>query len=214
MRELICSYLRVSTANQRDEQTIETQRYALDRYCELYGIQVDRRFEDDGVSGGIEIHKRPKGSELYKLISAGSVKCLLLFHADRIGRDTIDSLLFHRLAESQGTRIIGTADGTDTAREGSVFTTEMRAVVAAELRRDCTRRTKNGLRRRAREGKISTHAPFGYLIEDGRLVIDESKAEIVAQVFAKVVLGERTGDIVKWLNESNAPSPRGKGWRH
>ena len=117
MRDLICSYLRVSTANQRDEQTIETQRYALDRYCELYGIQVDRRFEDDGVSGGIEIHKRPKGSELYKLISAGSVKCLLLFHADRIGRDTIDSLLFHRLAESQGTRIIGTADGTDTARE-------------------------------------------------------------------------------------------------
>lgn len=214
MKELICSYLRVSTANQRDAETIETQRYALDRYCELYSIQVDRRFEDDGVSGGIEIHKRPDGRELYKLINTGSVKTLLLFHADRIGRDTIDSLLFHRLAESQGTRIIGTADGTDTGREGSVFTTEMRAVVAAELRRDCSRRTKSGLRRRASEGKVSTHPPFGYSVEGGRLVVDEPKAEIVAQMFARMAHGERTGDIVNWLNESNAPSPRGKGWRH
>ena len=87
-------------------------------------------------------------------------------------------------------------------------------MVAAELRRDCTRRTKNGLRRRASEGKISTHAPFGYSIEDGRLVIDEPKAEVVAQMFARVVRGERVGDVVKWLNESNSLSPRGKGWRH
>lgn len=214
MKELICSYLRVSTANQRDEQTIETQRYSLDRYCEANGVQVDKRFEDDGVSGGIEIHKRPSGGELYKLISSGSVKCLLLFHADRIGRDTIDSLLFHRLAETQGARIIGIADGTDTNREGATFTTEMRAVVAAEYRRDCTRRTKAGLRRRAAAGKISTRPPFGYSVRDGRLVIDEPKAEIVARVFARAALGERTRDIVRWLNESSAASPLGRGWRH
>jgi site-specific DNA recombinase len=216
MSDLICSYLRVSTANQRDEQTIETQRYALDSYCELHGIQIDPsfRFEDDGVSGGIEIHKRPRGGELYKLINSGAVNCLLLFHADRIGRDTIDSLLFHRLAETQGTRIIGIADGTDTGREGSVFTTEMRAVVAAEYRRDVVRRTRAGLRRRAAAGKISTNPPFGYLLDDGHLVVDEHKAEIVTRVFAKAARGDRTRDIVQWLNESNAPSPRGKGWRH
>lgn len=214
MQRLIVSYLRVSTANQRDEQTIETQRYTLDRYCELYGIKVDKRFEDDGVSGGVEIHKRPSGADLYRLISSGCVDRLLLFHADRIGRDTIDSLLFHRLAESHGTIILGVADGTNTANEGSVFTTEMRAVVAAEMRRDCTRRTKAGLRRRASEGRISTKPPYGYQVKDGKLVIDEIRAEIVAQMFARLIRGERTRDIVLWLNESNAPSPRGKGWRH
>lgn len=216
MKELICAYLRVSTAQQRDEQTIASQRHALNQYCQLHGIEIDPRFrfEDDGVSGGTEIHKRPRGSELYGLVSTGKVKLLLLFHADRIGRDTIDSLLFHRLAESQGTRIIGIADGTDTQREGSTFVNEMRSVIAAELRRDCARRVKAGLRRRASEGKISTKPPFGYTVVDGRLIIDESRSHVIRHIFERVARGERTRDIVHSLNETHALSPRGNGWRH
>jgi site-specific DNA recombinase len=208
------SYLRVSTANQRDAETIETQRYALARYFEQNDIKPQFQFEDDGVSGGIEIHKRPKGSELYRLVSNGHVKRLFVFSLDRIGRDTIDGLLFLRLAENCGTQIIGISDGTDTTREGSTLETELKTVISAQYKRDCTRRTKAGLRRRASEGRISTHAPFGYLITDGRLVIDEPKAEVVARIFAKAASGERTREVVKSLNESNAPSPRGKGWRH
>lgn len=213
MRQLTVSYLRVSTANQRDADTIATQRHALASYCEANSITVDQSFEDDGVSGGVEFGKRPSGGELFKLISSGRVKTLLLFHADRIGRDAIDSLLFHRLAENLGVAIIGVADGTDTRREGAALTTEIKTIIAAEYRRDCTRRTKAGLRRRAANGKISTHPPFGYVAQNGFLVIDEPRAEIVRQMFARVAQGERTRAVVQWLNERNAPSPRGNGWR-
>lgn len=211
---LTVSYLRVSTIKQREEETIETQRFVLQNYADTNGITIDRQFEDDGVSGGIEIHKRPEGSELYNLISTGTVKRLLLFHSDRVGRDTVDTLLFHRHAEINGTQILGIADGTDTSREGSKLMTEIKAVIAAEYRRDCSRRTTAGLRRRAAAGKISTAPPFGYKVEDGFLVIDEDKASVVKRIFTEYASGRKTVDIISDLNNEERLSPRGNGWRH
>jgi site-specific DNA recombinase len=210
------SYLRVSTAQQRDAETIETQRYILERHFELHGIAVPDglRFEDDGVSGGIEIHKRPSGQQVYSLISSGKVKRLFLFHSDRVGRDTIDTLLFHRLAENHGTQIIGIADGTDTFREGSILTTEIRAVIAAEYRRDASRRTTAGLRRRVAAKKITTRPPFGYTSEDGFLFVNPEQADVLARAFLEFAKGRRTKDIVSDLNREGAISPRGNGWRH
>jgi site-specific DNA recombinase len=215
MRSLDVSYLRVSTANQRDAETIETQRHALTRYFEQHGIKPQHQFEDDGVSGGIEVHRRPQGSKLYQLIDEGHVNRLFVFSLDRIGRDTIDTLLFLRLTENHGTRVIGISDGTDTARHGSTLETEIRAVIGAQYKRDCTQRTKAGLRCRAAEdGKISTRPPFGFRSEDGRMVVDDAKAEVMKAIFKDVARGIKTKEIVTRLNESCAPSPTGRGWRH
>jgi len=216
MRDLDISYLRVSTQRQREEETIETQRFVLDQYFEQHRISMpkDARFEDDGVSGGIEVHKRPSGKVVYNLIASGRVRRLFLFHSDRVGRDTIDTLLFHRLAENNHTQIIGIAEGTDTFREGSILTTEMRAVMAAELRRDCSRRTRAGLRRRVSQGKITTRAPFGYRVESGFLVQEEPKISLMEHAFKEVARGTLPSLIVRELNAKNSPSPTGKGWRH
>lgn len=213
-KNLNVSYLRVSTANQREAETIGTQRHALERYFEQHRIKPDHQFEDDGVSGGIEIHKRPQGGELYRLVSEGRVARLFVFALDRIGRDTIDHLLFMRLAESHGTQVIGISDNTDTSREGSTLETEIKAVIAAQYRRDRVRQSKAGLRRRAAEGKVSTRPPFGFTLLDGRLVTDEPKAEVMRLAFRSVAQGVRTKQIVTQLNESGAPSPSGTRWRH
>jgi site-specific DNA recombinase len=214
MSDLTISYLRVSTANQRDAETISTQRHALARYFEIRAIIPDFQFEDDGVSGGIEIHKRPQGREVYRLISEGKVKRLFVFALDRIGRDTIDSLLFLRMAETFGTQVIGISDGTDTSREGSTLEVEIRSVIAAQYRRDRVRQSKAGLRRRAAQGKVSTRPPFGFTLNDGHLVIDEPKAEVIRLAFRSVAGGIRTRDVVAGLNESGALSPKGGRWRH
>lgn len=214
MKGLTVSYLRVSTANQRDAETISTQRHALARYFEQHGIKPDSQFEDDGVSGGIEIHKRPQGGQLYRLISEGRVARLFVFALDRVGRDTIDNLLFLRLAESHGTQVIGISDNTDTSREGSTLETEIKTVIAAQYRRDRIRQSKAGLRRRAAEGRISNRPPYGFKLIDGRLAIDEPKAEVMRGAFRSMAQGVRTKDIVARLNESCTPGPSGKRWRH
>lgn len=212
--KITAAYLRVSTVKQRDEETIETQRFVLRQYAATHGITLDQVYEDDGVSGGIEIHQRPNGGRLYQDIAADRIGELYLFHGDRVGRDTIDTLLFHRHAAGHGVRIVGVADGTDTFREHSALTTEIKAVIAAEYRRDCTRRTKAGLRRRAAAGFVNTRAPYGFAKSEGKLVIEDERAKVVKKVFNWYSSGVGTSEIVRRLEAMSAPAPRGNKWRH
>src|SRR5690348_15712448 len=51
-------YLRVSTEEQRERQSIATQRDFAQRFCELHGIPVVGLYADDGVSGVVPINER------------------------------------------------------------------------------------------------------------------------------------------------------------
>ena len=53
----VALYLRVSSDEQKERQTIETQRAFLGEYCRLYGLEVAEVYADDGVSGTIQLHE-------------------------------------------------------------------------------------------------------------------------------------------------------------
>ena len=59
-------YLRVSTEEQRERQSIATQREFAERYCQLHDLAVYRVYADDGVSGTVPLELRPEGSEILK----------------------------------------------------------------------------------------------------------------------------------------------------
>jgi DNA invertase Pin-like site-specific DNA recombinase len=62
--EQIALYLRVSSEEQRERETIDIQREFLEQYCRLYGLEVADVYADDGVSGTIPLHERPEGKRL------------------------------------------------------------------------------------------------------------------------------------------------------
>jgi site-specific DNA recombinase len=62
--ERVALYLRVSSEEQRDRETIEIQREFLDRYFQLYEFEVADTYEDDGISGTIPLHERPEGERV------------------------------------------------------------------------------------------------------------------------------------------------------
>jgi len=47
----VALYLRVSTEEQRERQSIATQREFAERYCALHQVHVSTVYADDGVSG-------------------------------------------------------------------------------------------------------------------------------------------------------------------
>src|SRR5215203_5983794 len=51
--ERVALYLRVSSEEQRDRETIELQDDFLDQYRSLYELEVAEIYKDDGVSGTI-----------------------------------------------------------------------------------------------------------------------------------------------------------------
>src|SRR5579872_5283849 len=62
----IAVYLRVSTEEQRERQSIATQREFGVRYCEFNALTVYRVYADDGVSGTVPIENRPEGSQMLR----------------------------------------------------------------------------------------------------------------------------------------------------
>ena len=62
--ERVALYLRVSSEEQRDRETIELQRDFLEQYCNLHELEVTDVYEDNGVSGTIPVHERPEGRQL------------------------------------------------------------------------------------------------------------------------------------------------------
>src|ERR1700687_417121 len=90
-------YLRVSTDEQRERQSIATQREFAERYCQLHNIPVHRFYADDGVSGTIALEGRPEARTMLEDARAGKFDLLLVYRLDRLGRET--RLILNGVAE-------------------------------------------------------------------------------------------------------------------
>src|SRR5260370_18890256 len=80
----VAVYARVSTEEQRERQSIETQYDFGQRFCQMYALPVFRIYADDGVSGTIPLDRRPEGSQILRDARLGRFDQLLLYRLDRL----------------------------------------------------------------------------------------------------------------------------------
>ena len=108
-------YLRVSTEEQRERQSIATQHDFATRYCELHQFTDGLRYIDDGVSGTIALDARPAAKQMLADAKQSKFTQLLVYKLDRLGRDT--RLILNAVAEfeSVGIRVRSMTEEFDTA---------------------------------------------------------------------------------------------------
>src|ERR687885_816232 len=85
------AYVRVST----DEQTVQNQRLALDRWSKEHQYQILDFFEDSAVSGRIPAVQRRGFQEMLELVKTAQVDAVLVYELSRVGRtfwDTLDAI--------------------------------------------------------------------------------------------------------------------------
>ena len=87
--ERVALYMRVSSEEQRDRETIEIQREFLQEYCRLYGLEVAQIYADDGVSGTIPLHESSDGRRLLEDAQEDRFTALLVSKLDRLGRSLL-----------------------------------------------------------------------------------------------------------------------------
>src|SRR5437868_4147011 len=109
------AYLRVSTDEQKERQSIATQREFARSYCDLHTIEVAHYYEDDGVSGTIPLEERPAGNELLRAARSGQVSTVLIYKVDRLGRDPRGILNAVATLESLGVQVRSMTEPFDTA---------------------------------------------------------------------------------------------------
>ena len=145
-------YMRVSTDDQRDKQTIDTQRDCADKYCKLKGILIHDFYPDDGVSGTIPLADRPEGARLLLDAKAHKFDTVLVYKIDRLGRDSRGILNAVANLEDAGAQVQSMTQAIDNGNSMGRFMLGILSSVAGLERDTILERSAAGTERLARAG--------------------------------------------------------------
>lgn len=207
--ERIACYLRVSSEEQRERETIEIQREFLDSYCGLYGLEVAEVYADDGVSGTIPLHERPEGRRLLEDARVGKFATLLVYRLDRLGRSLLVIVDAHDRLQTAGVALKSATEPIDTSNPSGRLIFQMLASFAEYERETIGERTRAGFHRALRNGKFPGRLPYGYKLsrDKSSLEIVEEEALIVREILANIAEGSTLYGESKRLNDGGIPSP-------
>ncbi len=91
MTKYAFAYLRVST----EEQTVQNQKLALEKWAQDNHFQILDFFEDSAVSGRIPATQRQGFRDLVEIAKTAQVDAVLVYELSRVGRtfwDTLDAI--------------------------------------------------------------------------------------------------------------------------
>jgi len=146
------AYLRVST----EEQTVQNQKIALEKWANGNNYQILDFFEDSAVSGKIPATQRRGFQEMLELVKTAEVDAVLVYELSRVGRTFWDTLDAVKAVEQYAPLV------SCSPRESFLQTTEpsVRKLMigiltwVAERERDMlVQRTKDGMVRAKASGK-------------------------------------------------------------
>lgn len=190
MERLRCYiYTRVSTAMQVDGFSLKAQREKLYAYAQYQNLEVVGEFSDEGKSGK-NVKDRIQFQEMLSRIKDGtdSVSFILVFKLSRFGRNAADVLNSLQIMQDNGVNLICVEDNIDSSKDSGKLMISVLSAVAEIERENINVQTMAGRNQKAREGKWNGgFAPYGYRLDNGKLIVNDEEAEIVKMIFDKYV---------------------------
>jgi site-specific DNA recombinase len=219
----VAVYERVSSDEQRERETIQTQTFLVDRYLTDHPELVARqRYLDDGISGSIPLATRPQGKRLVQDAMAGRFSKLIVTRGDRLGRDARDLLGVFVLFEGLGIELVGIAEPLD-----DYLTFGVKAVVSDHEKRRFLERSAEGMERIVRQGYFPGGiVPLGYALDGAkphqRLVVSElpmwrdmTEAGVVRWIYDRLAIDRWSCPrIAQELNALGVPTVYAKDRRY
>ena len=213
-------YMRVSSEEQRERQSIATQRDFASRFCGLHELTVHGSYSDDGVSGTVPLENRPGGIRLLEAARQRKFDQLLVYKLDRLGRET--RLILNAVAELEkhGVRVRSMTEEFETATATGRLMLTMLSGFAAHERELIRERSVAGTNRLAEAGAwLGGVVPYGYRLEgetgvSRHLVVsddpipgqDVSEADVIRTIY-RMSAGEKKScqKIADHLNRTGIP---------
>ncbi|HEX4548148.1 MAG TPA: recombinase family protein, partial [Pseudomonas sp.] len=213
-------YARVSSDQQKEENTIASQTAALIDFAREQGYSVpdDWVIEDEGFSGASLL--RPGLERLRDLAAEGHIQAVLIHSPDRLSRKyAYQVLLTEEFARYGVETIFLKAPHSDTPEDQLMV--QFQGMIAEYERAQILERSRRGKRHRAKAGEVSVlgGAPYGYRYirktseAPARYQIDAAEAEVVRLVYDKYTAGGLSiGAIARLLRGMGVPTRRRVRW--
>ena len=213
----IAIYARVSTEEQREGQTIDSQVAELERFCREKVWLVTGIYKDEGWSGGIM--ERPELDRLRDDAQKAVFDAVLINDVDRLARDVAHLGVIKRDLERKGIQVIFRKLPAESSPTYNLMVNILGSF--AEFEREMiSDRTRRGRRHKVEVRKLylgsNTSYGYRYLPMDringtaGILEIAPTEASVVRQMFKWVDQEGLSGRrVMKRLNELKIPPKKG-----
>lgn len=202
-------YARYSSHNQKDA-SIEQQVAQATQYAADLGLNIVEVYADRAVSGKSD--QRPNFQRLMSDAQLGKFRAVLAWKSSRLGRNMLQSMQNEQLLADYGISVLYTEEDFDDTAAGRFASRSMMNVnqfyienMAEDIRR--------GMRDNAANCKNNGIPPYGYRsTPEGRLEIDEPKADIVREIYQRVLSGHSIAEISDDLNRRGIKTRLGNPW--
>ena len=223
MKAAVALYARVSTQQQVEEATIESQVAALETYVQEQGYTCDSThiFLDQGISGAQL--DRPALNRLRDLAAEGVFSMVLCLSPDRLARHYAHQWVLMDELQRAGVGVIFINQPQSKDDPQGQLLLGIQGLFSEYERAMITERLRRGKLHRMRQGQLaSPNPPYGYRYipvsepNGGRWVVNEKEAEVVRQIYRWYLSEEQPSvtAIAYRLNDQEIAPQRGPLWRY
>src|ERR1700751_2120672 len=207
-------YARVSSEQQREENTIASQTASLVEFAKSHDLEVpkERVFEDEGYSGATL--ERPGLERVRDLAAEGQIQMVLAYSPDRLSRKyAYQILLIEEFARNGVETVFVKSPQGDSAEDQLLV--QFQGMIAEYERAQILERSHRGKRHRAQAGEVSvmSGAPYGYRYvrksdeAPAAYTVLEAESRVVEHIYEMyTVEGLSIGEITRRINAEGIPT--------
>jgi site-specific DNA recombinase len=207
-------YARVSSQQQREQNTIASQTAWLIEFAKSHDLEVPGEwvFEDEGYSGATL--QRPGLERVRDLAAEGQIQVILVYSPDRLSRKYAYQILLIEEFARHGVETVFVKSPQGDSAEDQLLV-QFQGMIAEYERAQILERSRRGKRHRAQAGEVSvlSNAPYGYRYirktdeAPAAFLVDEAEARVVRRIYEMyTVEGLSIGEIRRWLNTAGIPT--------
>lgn len=184
-KKLTAIYARVSSAQQKEDETIDSQVDILLKYAQenQFEIPLGWIFKDEGYSGfNLD---RPGLDALRDLVEDGSIDNILVSSTDRLSRHYVNLLILEEEFSKYAVKVIYINGSKSNSPEDALIK-HFQGIFAEYERSQILDRSRRGKLYKARQGNknIFSVAPYGYNnTRNDFYSINEEQALVVREIF-------------------------------
>jgi len=204
-------YTRVSTEDQAKEGfSLDAQLDRLLAYCKARGWDVAGEYVDEGHSG--RNIKRPAYQRM--MDERDGWDAVLVIKMDRIHRNARNFMEMMDNLQKWEKDFVSATESLDTSTAMGRFVMDIIQRIAQLESEQIGERVYMGMSQKAKSegGFLGSPIPYGYRLENGKLVIEETEGPIVREIFTRYSEGASLEDLQLNLWTRGIRTRSGKEW--
>lgn len=174
-------YTRVSTNGQaEDGVSMEAQESKARAWADLNGAEGTLVFRDAGLSGK-RADNRPGLQDALNAVGEGDA--LIVYSLSRLARSTKDTITIAEALDKRSADLVSLSERIDTTTAAGKMVFRILAVLSEFERDQVSERTRFALAyKRASGEKTGGDVPYGFRIEEGKLVSDAGEQKAISLI--------------------------------